>query len=200
MYITGEAVTRRIAEIAKEADARSGHTVSYEEYIAIPYVGQIILRFNLNRETFTPDDLDRYEQMLAEIAGDEFLVDFMGSVYRKAGVDFASVWDRLADMRETYAGETIPPSVHSSGIAADVKTLLNLAGIDENRQAWEIQVDGDEYTLLLFGEEGKTLARLEEPLKLTVAETRQAHCEGLIRATAYCRRNGISLVRILLQE
>ena len=197
MYITGETVTRRIAEIAKEADARSGHAVSYEEYIAIPYVGQIILRFNLNRETFTPDDLDRYERMLAEIAGDEFLVDFMGSVYRKAGVDFASVWDRLADMRQKYAGETIPPSVHSEGIAADVKTLLSLAGIDENRQAWEIQVD-DRYTLLLFGEEGKTLARLEQPLKLTVAETRQAPCEGLIRATAYCRRNGISLVRILL--
>ena len=71
MYITGETVTRRIAEIAKEADARSGHAVSFEEYLAIPYVGQIILRFNLNREAFTLDDLDRYEQMLAEIAGDD---------------------------------------------------------------------------------------------------------------------------------
>ena len=179
MYITGETVTRRIAEIAKEADARSGHAVSYEEYIAIPYVGQIILRFNLNREAFTPDDLDRYERMLAEIAGDEFLVDFMGSVYRKAGVDFTSVWDRLADMREKYADETIPPSIHSGGIAADVNTLLNLAGIDENRQAWEIQVDDDEYTLLLFGEEGKTLAQLEQPLKLTVAETRQVMLSSL---------------------
>ena len=103
MYITGEAVTRRIAEIAKEADARSGHTISYEEYIAIPYIGQIILRFNLNQEAFTPDDLDRYERMLAEIAGDEFLVDFMGSVYRKAGVDFSGLWDRLAGMKEQYA-------------------------------------------------------------------------------------------------
>ena len=83
-----------------------------------------------------------------------------------------------------------------------IKQHINIkgAGIDENRQAWEIQVDGDEYTLLLFGEEGKTLAQLDQPLKLTVAETRQAPCEGLIRATAYCRRNGISLVRILLQE
>ena len=55
--------------------------LSYEEYIALPYYGQIILRFMLHEDTVTLDDLDRYENLLNSIVGDEFLTDFMGTVY-----------------------------------------------------------------------------------------------------------------------
>ena len=199
MYITNEKLLEKIAGIAKEADRRSGHSIAFEEYIAIPVAGNIILRFMLNGEDYTLDDLDRYERMLAEIAGDEFLVDFMGSVYRKVGVDYSGLWDRLVRMNTLYADETLSPSVHSQGIREDGAELLKTAGLDPDRDVWEIQVEDGAFTLMLFGETNRTVAEITEPVKMTVMETDRAASEGLLRATAYCRRNGISLARLLLE-
>ena len=199
MYITDEKLLERIAEIAKEADLRSGHRVAFEEYIAIPVAGNIILRFMLDGEDYTLDDLDRYERMLAEIAGDEFLVDFMGSVYRKVGVDYTGLWDRLARMNTLYADEALRPSVHSEGIRTDAVELLKTAGLDPDRDVWEIQVEDGAYTLMLFGEMNRTVTEISEPVKMVVMETDRAACDGLLRATAYCRRNGVSLARLLLE-
>ena len=72
LYIESEQLTKRIKKVAESADTMSDHVLVYEEMVAIPCFGQIILRFDLNIETCTPDDLDRYESLLYGIAGDEF--------------------------------------------------------------------------------------------------------------------------------
>ena len=90
MYLTNEKLLKRIQDISNEAELASNHALSFEEYIALPFFGQIILRFTLNLDKYTLDDLDRYESLLNDIAGEEFMTDFMGVVYKKVGVELQS--------------------------------------------------------------------------------------------------------------
>lgn len=124
MYINSEALKVRIDEIAREANERIDRPIHLEEYIAIPCFGQIILRFMLEGEDYTLEDLDRYERELYQIAGDEFLVDFMGSVYRKAGVDYADLDRKMLLMEQEYREEPLLSSVHSEGIRADARSCF----------------------------------------------------------------------------
>ena len=200
MYIFSRELTERIMEISREADIQSGHVLLYEEFIALPCFGQIILRFSLNKEDYTLEDLDQYETMLNRIAGNDFLCDFMGSVYRKAGVDYSGLEQRMIQMNDQFADELILPSSHSAGIAADAALLLKAAGLPADRRVWEIQPEGDEYLLLLMGEENRPVMSIADPVRLSVAEADERSCTGLIRAALYCRRNHISLVRVLLNK
>ena len=197
MYINSAQLALNIKSIAEQADALSGHALAYKEMVALPCFGQIILRFTLNADAYTPDDLDRYESLLSGIAGDGFMTDFMGSVYRKAGVDYASLDRRLLELNDRFKDEKIVPSVHADGIREDASALLKMAGLDAALPVWEIQADGDEYTLLVLGKEIRKLANLETPIKLTVAEADGRMCTGLIKAAVYCKRNSISLIRVL---
>ncbi len=200
MYIDSEQLTKRIKKIAESAYIMSTHALVYEETVAIPCFGQIILRFDLNRETCTPDDLDRYERLLYMITGDEFMTDLMGSVYRKAGADYAALDRRLLEFNERFGNETLIPSAHADGIKADASALLSAAGLDTALPVWEIQTDNGEYTLLLLGKESRKLAALETPVKLTVAEADGRMCTGLFKAAVYCKRHGISLIRVLADD
>ncbi len=197
MYINSAQLALKIKSIAKQADALSGHALAYEEMVALPCFGQIILRFALNTGTYTPDTLDKYESMLYSIAGGGFMTDLMGSVYRKAGVDYASLDRRLLELNDRFKDEKIVPSAHAGGIRADASSLLSIAGLETGLPVWEIQADGGEYMILVFGNESRKLASLETPIKLTVAETDARMCTGLIKAAVYCKRNNISLIRIL---
>ena len=196
MYISSERLKNRIDEIAKEAYARSNHVVSFEEYIAVPYFGHIILRFMLNRDGYTLDDLDRYENMLYEIVGDEFLIDFMGCVYKKAGVDYSDLGKRLICMKSKYQNETVVPSVHSDGIKSDAKALLKAAGLNADEKVWEIQTEEDGFILLIMGNESKKIAETD---KLYVGEVAEEACIGLIKAAVFGKRNKVSLARLLLE-
>ncbi|MCR4622625.1 MAG: hypothetical protein K5663_11150 [Clostridiales bacterium] len=197
MYIDSKQLTQSIETVAKKANIMSDHVLVYEEMVAIPCFGQIILRFSLNMETCTPDDLDRYESLLYGIAGDEFMTDLMGSVYRKAGADYAALDRRLLELNDRFESETLIPSAHADGIKADASALLSAAGLDTALPVWEIQADRGEYTLLLLGNESRKLATLETPVKLTVAEADGRMCTGLFKAAVYCKRHGISLIRVL---
>lgn len=199
MYIDSENLKSRISEIAKEAYARSNHDVSFEEYIAIPCFGHIILRFMLNRDEYTLDDLDRYEDMLYQIVGDEFLIDFMGSVYRKAGVDYSDLGKRLVCLKSKYQNETIAPSIHSDGINADAMTLLKAAGLSADERVWEIQTEEDRFILLIMGHESKKIAEIDGRFKLYVGEVIEDACVGLIKAAVFGKRNKVSLARLLLE-
>ena len=46
------------------------------------YGGNIILRFDLKKEKVTLDELDQYEALMYEIVKDDFLIDFMGDIYK----------------------------------------------------------------------------------------------------------------------
>ena len=198
MYILSKELTERIAGISQEADTLSSHVLLYEEFIALPYFGQIILRFTINKEEYSLEDLDQYETILNRIAGKDFLCDFMGDVYRKAGVDYSKLDQRMIQMNERFADEQMLQSSHSARIAADAALLLKAAGLPSDRRVWEIQVEDDEYTLLLMGKESKSIVSITDPIKLSVMEVNERICTGLIKGAFYCRRNHISLVRILL--
>ncbi len=198
MYILSKELRERIAAISQEADTQSGHVLLYEEFIALPCFGQIILRFTVNKEDYSLEDLDQYETMLNRIAGKDFLCDFMGDVYRKAGVDYSKLEQCMIRMNEKFADEQMFQSSHSAGIAADAALLLKEAGLPGDRLVWEIQAEGDEYTLLLMGKESRPIVSIADPIRLSVMEVNERICTGLIRRAFYCRRNHISLVRILL--
>ena len=200
MYINSEALKARIEEIAREAKERFDRPIHLEEYIAIPCFGQIILRFMLEGEDYTLEDLDRYERDLYQLVGDEFMVDFMGSVYRKAGVDYADLDRTMLLMEQKYREEPILSSVHSEGIQADARELLQAAGMDPERKVWEIQLEDGAFTLLLLGTENRTIKELDEPVRLVVMETKEAACTGLMKAAMCSKRLGVSLGRLLSGE
>jgi len=200
MYIYSEGLKKRMQEIAVQVKERTKGIVSYEEFIAIPYFGNIILRFTLETEQYDIDDLDHYEELIYDIVGDEFLVDFMGSVYRKVGVDFSNQEAQYAKMAEKYENERVISSIHAAGICEDAKTLLEKAGIDSSKDVWEIQVDDNELALMILGEKAKKIKEISDPINLYVGEVNQTSCTGLIKATFYAKRNHISVARILLES
>lgn len=196
MYLNSEGLLSRIREIAAEADRRTQGRLRYEEHIALPAYGQIILRFTLEAERVSPDELDRYEALLYEIVGDEFLIDFMGSVYRRAGADLADMDARFAEMAARYADEKLDPSVHAAGIRADAAKLLEKAGLSPGARVWEIQADGDELLLLVFGKSGTPLRTVDDSLK--AGEVDELPCLGLFRAAVHAKKAKVSLARVLL--
>lgn len=200
MYLTSERLLKRIQDISNEAELASDHALSFEEYTALPFFGQIILRFALNLDEYTLDDLDRYESLLNDIAGEEFMTDFMGVVYKKVGVDFSTLDQRLIEMTPQFSAEEIHDSIHADGVREDAATLLKRAGLDTNIPVWEIQIEEDENSLLLLGKENKLLFTVDAPMRLSVMEVDGNRATGLIKTAFYCKKNGISLARVLLNQ
>ena len=199
MYITSEKLKSRIEEIAREVNERFDRHIQLEEYIGLPYFGQIILRFMLEEEDYTLEDLDRYERELYQIVGDEFLVDFMGSVYRKAGVDYSDLGKIFRAMEAEYRDEVVAPSIHSEEIRTDAKELLKAAGMDPEQKVWEIQLEDGGYVLLLLGKENREILEMQEPVRLLVQEVGETECTGLIKAAIRCKRLGVSLGRLMME-
>ena len=200
MYLTSERLLKRIQDISNEAELASDHALSFEEYIALPFFGQIILRFALNLDEYTLDDLDRYESLLNDIAGEEFMTDFMGVVYKKVGADFSILDQRLIEMNPQFSDEKIHDSIHADGVREDATALLKRAGLDTNIPVWEIQIEEDENTLLLLGKENKLLFTVDGPMRLSVMEVDGNRATSLIKAAFYCKKNGVSLARVLLNQ
>ena len=199
MYITSEKLKSRIEEVEREVNERFDRHILLEEYIGLPYFGQIILRFMLEGEDYTLEDLDRYERELYQIVGDEFLVDFMGSVYRKAGVDYSDLGKIFRAMEVEYRDEVVEPSIHSEGIRTDARELLKAAGMDTEQKVWEIQLEDGSYTLLLLGKENREILEMQEPVRLLVQEVGETECTGLIKAAIRCKRLGVSLGRLMME-
>ena len=199
MYITSEKLKSRIEEIAWEVNERFDRHILLEEYIGLPYFGQIILRFMLEGEDYTLVDLDRYERELYQIVGDEFLVDFMGSVYRKAGVDYSDLCKIFRAMEAEYRDEVVAPSIHSEEIRTDAKELLKAAGMDPEQKVWEIQLEDGGYVLLLLGKENREILEMQEPVRVLVQEVGETECTGLIKAAIRCKRLGVSLGRLMME-
>ena len=199
MYITSEKLKSRIEEIAREVNERFDRHIQLEEYIGLPYFGQIILRFMLEEEDYTLEDLDRYERGLYQIVGDEFLVDFMGSVYRKVGVDYSDLGKIFRAMEAEYRDEVVAPSIHSEEIREDARELLKAAGMDPDQKVWEIQLEDGCYALLLLGKENREILEMQEPVRLIVQEAGETECTGVMKAAMRCKRLGVSLGRLMME-
>ena len=199
MYITSEKLKKRIEAVSREVSERFDRRILLEEYIGLPYFGQIILRFMLEGEGYTLEDLDRYERELYQIVGDEFLIDFMGSVYRKVGVDYSDLGKIFRAMEAEYGDEAVVPSIHAEGIREDAKELLKAAEMDPDQKVWEIQLEDGCYILLLLGKENREIAEIREPVRLFVQGVGETECTGVIKAAMRCKRLGVSLGRLMME-
>ena len=197
MYLKSRQLSERIRAVTEEAERLTDHVCTFAEFIVLPFFGQIILRFNLNKDEFTAKEVWSFESILRMAAGEEFLTDFMGSVYRKAGLDFSLLEIRLRELDRQLRDESVPSSLHAEGIRSDGAFLLSAAGLDPELPVWEIQPEGDVFYLLVLGKEPKHIITVEEPLRISVSEVEERACTGLIKAALYAERNNISLLRVL---
>lgn len=202
MFIKSPELLERIKAVSDDIYEKSGGLLVFEEYVAAPLFGFIILRFELMSEECTLEELDGYERLMQEAAGDEFQVNLMGSVYNKAGVSLQAMQARFAQCREVYEGENIAPSVYAEMIRADASALLKLFSLPEDLPVWEIQAD-DEFDVLVFGDERGEARRYESDglavNLFTLSPADRTECEGLVRALFYAKRKGISLASAVMR-
>ena len=156
------------------------------------------MRFNLVSDIITLDVLDKNETQLYEIVGDNYLVDFMGSVYRKVGVDFTKLSDVLKHLSEKFKDESIDfnPS-YKTRIQEDAEKLLKRVGLNTNQKVWEIQKEEDEINLLILGKENRLIKTIQSESTINVYETSEEECLGLVRVVFNAKRNKMSLARLL---
>lgn len=198
MFVEEKEFVDYIEHIKVEVDKRTNHHVFFEEYVIVPFFGFIILRFNLVGNNISLDALDKYETQLYEIVGDNYLVDFMGSIYRKVGVDFTKLSNALKQLREKLKDESVDfnPS-YKTKIQEDAEELLKRAGLNTNQKVWEIQKEEDEINLFILGQDNRLIKTIQDGSTINVYETSEEECVGLVRAVFYAKRNKISLARLL---
>ncbi len=177
--------------------ALSGGVFALEEYVLLPhYGGNVMLRFGLMRESVTAKELDALERELYSLLPEGFFADFMGSVYRRAGVSYEGLEEKLVRCAESYRDEPIPVSPFFDEVDAEAKRLLRLFGLPEDTPVWEIQPDEEETALLILGDENAKIKEVQaDGMKYEVISVRKAPCEGLMRAAVYARERGVSLMR-----
>ncbi len=185
-----------IDKLRREIPVLSGGLFVFEEYVLLPhYGGNVMLRFRLNRESVTKEELDGLEARLYSLIPAGFFADFMGEVYRKAGCGFEGLEEKLIRCAAVYSGEPIPVSPFFEEVNAEAKRLKKLVGLPEDAPVWEIQPDEDETALLILGDENAKIKEVQaDGMKYEVISVREAPCEGLMRAAVYAKRAGVSLM------
>lgn len=189
---------KRLEEIKSRISNDTNGLIEYEEFIAIPYFGFIILRFNLNKEITTIDELDKHETYLYKIVGNDFLVDFMGSVYKKIGVDFSSLEIKLKELNnrlDEKQYDSVCPFIDE--INNDKNELLNIANFPLDSDVWEIQYDEGGIALIILGNQNRTIKEINNNPPIVAREVSREECFGLIKAALYAKRNKISLARLI---
>lgn len=199
MYLESKELLNEIEKITKEIYDKTNGAVLFEEYIALPYYGNIILRFELNKEEYSINDLDKYETLMNEIVDNKFLIDFMGSVYKKVGLNIQELNQILPKCYEKYKNEEITKSIYENKIKQDVHYLLELGGLPKTLNVWEIQLE-EEINILLLGDSFKeSTTYYIKDKKVNVYEINKKECEGLMKAIMHAKKEHISLVRALLE-
>ena len=199
MFIESRELLERIREVSAEISKKTEGRAVFEEFIALPYYGNIILRFDLKESVGTLEELDRYESMMYDVVKDEFLIDFMGNVYRDAGLDYRHFDDLLRTAYEKYRGEEIHKSKYDDLLRKDAMELLSLCGLDTELPVWEIQPEEEILLLIMAPEAGEPIRYEVDGKTVIVAETEERCCEGIMKAAFYAKRNRKSLVRAELE-
>ena len=168
---------------------------SFEEYVLLPYYGgNVMLRFGVSRPV-EEGEIDALERELYALLPEGVFADFMGEVYREAGMDIVGFPEKLAACAERYLDEEIPVSPFADEVNAEAERLLALAGLPLDLPVWEIQPDGGETALLILSDRQEVLKRFEtDGVRYTVLTVDKLPCEGLMKAAAAAKRLGISLL------
>lgn len=189
MYIQSPELLLKIASIADAAEKQTGNLVSFREYAALPhYGGNIMLRFSLNSDSCTAEALGRIEQTLYSLSGDEFLIDFTGDIYQKAGIDPAASGEKLHSLFVLHQDEPITCSVHQDAVLEDARALQKAAGVSRFARVWEIQ-PGNPTVMMILGRQNALFRQtvLPDGTPLVVLEVMEEECEGLMK-TAFCAK------------
>ena len=191
MYSVNELVNR----LREKMPVISHGLFSLEEYILLPYYGgNVMLRFDITRPA-EGSGLDALERELYRLLPEGVFADFMGEVYREAGMDIVGFPEKLAACAERYLDEEIPVSPFADEVNAEAERLLALAGLPLDLPVWEIQPDEDETALLILSDRQEVLKRFEaDGRRYTVLAVDKLPCEGLMKAAAAAKRLGISLL------
>ena len=195
-----EKLIKLLNKLREEIPALSRGLFSLEEYILLPhYGGNVMLRFSLSRKA-KAEELDPLERELYSLLPEGVFADLMGSVYREAGADLTAFPERLAACAELYRGEPIPVSPFAEEVKAEAERLLKLCGLPSGLPVWEIQPDEGETALLILSDRQEILKRFEaDGVRYTVLTVDRFPCEGLMRAAAYAKRTGVSLVSAVMR-
>lgn len=199
MFITSKHLKERVQTVSNEIALKSGDKVTLAEYIFLPYYGYVILRFNLNENYYTLEDVDRYESMMYDCVGDEFLIDFMGDVYRNIGIDYRKMDKLLADCFDFLKDEKLFKSSYAEMIENDAKQLLSLCNLPTDLPVWEIQIE-EEIVLIILGDSNKSLGRyMKDNIVINAFQVASKPCAGLISAAFYAKRSNVSLGNVLIK-
>ena len=198
MFLTGDWLQDRLIALDEQVQEATQGAVRREEHIALPDFGQIIVRFQTD-EAAALEEVDAWERKLQRLVGDDFLVDFMGSVYRRLGVDYRRLDEIVERLGQRFKDEPMCEGPFAEQIEADAQALLLLCGMPETAPVWEIQWEEGEYALLLLGQENRPLRTVEGEPPIHVMEVNGVLCEGLMRAAFAAKRMGVSLGRLMLE-
>ena len=198
LYLQSVELQMEVREISAAAEKKYGGKVRFEEMIALPFFGQIILRFDFLGAAEGLKEMDRLENGLRDLAGPDFLVDFMGSVYAAAGIDLSGLEERLPALAARYEQERCPDSLHAPWIRADASMLLREAGLDPEVPVWEIQIEEGRIVLLTMENDTKPVRPVRDDEEIFVGAVSRLACTGLFRAAIYARRAKLSLANVLL--
>ncbi len=198
MFLTSELLRERLMQLERKAKEATQGALWLEEYVAVPAYGQIMARFQ-TIEPVTPEKVDQWERLLRELAENEFMIDFMGNIYRQLGIDYARL-DKINErLGRQYFEEPILRGPYTEQIQADARELLLRCAMPEDAPVWEIQWEDNEYVLLLLGQEHRAIRTVESDPHIHVQEVNGSLCEGLMRAAFAAKRMGVSLGRLMLE-
>ena len=198
MFMTGEWLRQRLAALNERVLEATNGSVRLEEHIALPAYGQIVARFQTD-SALSLKEVEALERQLQGLAEDEFLVDFMGSVYRQLGVEYSRLDEINERLGQRFKEEPIRKGPYGSQIETDAQTLLLQCGLSQTAPVWEIQWEDGEFVLLLLGHRSKAIRSIASQPPIHVFEVNKVPCEGLMRATFAARRLGVSLGRLMLE-
>lgn len=199
MYCNSTELLSRIDLLSREIHEKSNGKIAFEEYIVLPFYGQIVLRFDLLQSSFTLDDLDCYEALIYESVKDEFLIDFMGRIYSKAGINYSRMDKLFADCSDYYADVRPSKAVYAERIDADARYLLESCGLAPDLPVWELQLENDVIHLFILKDRSEKLGCFRiGGITVNVLTADLQSCEGLMKAVFFARQNNISLARALL--
>ncbi len=199
MYCTSNEFLEKIQVYIDEIEGKSNGVLTFIEYIPLPYFGNVTLRFDIVRENYTLADVDAYEHFMQDIVRDEFLVDFMGSVYKKVGFEPWMYAEKFRKCYNKYSDVSITPRSYQQMLVNDAICLLQRCGLSEDAKVWEIQIEED-IALYILGEADRKIGTYTfEDNSVHVYEIAEVPCIGLMRATLYAKMQQISMVRVLLE-
>ncbi len=199
MYCTSNKFLEKMQVYIDKIEKGSNGILTFIEYIPLPYFGNTTLRFDIARENYTLADLDAYERFMQDIVEDEFLVDFMGCVYKKVGFEPWMYEEKFKKCYRKYSDVSIAPRSYQQMLINDAICLLQRCGLPEDARVWEIQIEEDIALYILGGTDRKIGTYTFDDYAIHVYEIAEVPCIGLMKAILYAKMQQISMVRVLLE-